>query len=211
MPKVQNVTDSPQSQIQTLTLAARYQAAWAEHTARVAQRQNVLEFYLATAGVIFGYWFLSGKRDDLDVFVAVSVTITTCCASLLMSIHNRVLQHLCNFMKDCERACAVSIRGCGEAKVDLFYFWKDGTDEVDDFHRHQRYFHRAVLALILFATNLFAILETRKASSDLLSGALLVFCIAAPVYMFYGVGRDRRDPNMMFSPRPVSRIKDSEL
>ncbi len=168
-----------------LPLAGRYQAAWSEHSTRVAQRQAVVQMYLTTAGVIFGFWFThnpsGGNQAQVDKFLTVGITILTFCSSLLMWLHNRVMFQLSNFMKNCEKSSAQSINQCGGG-VNLFYFYdkdskESGPKEVDRFHLHQRRYNRAVLAFIFSVTNIYAITLTHGR----IDGAISLICVAALV------------------------------
>ena len=76
-----------------LPLVNRYQAAWNEHGVRIAQRQGVMQMYLTVAGVIYGYWFTSKGKPEIDMFLAISITLLTVCSSALVWMHHRVLQH----------------------------------------------------------------------------------------------------------------------
>jgi len=170
-------------------LISRYQAAWNEHGVRIGQRQSVIQLYLTVAGVIYGFWFT--KRDvsevnQIDMFLVIAVTLITAASSALVWMHNRVIQKLTHFMKDCEACESVSIEAAG-GPVNLFYFCtRDSArdvPEVDRFHLRQRRFHRAVFYVILIATNALAIaLALPKAPFiSALCAAMLTLAIVVPL------------------------------
>ena len=85
-----------------LPLINRYHAAWLEHGTRIAQRQNIVQVYLATAGIIFGFYFhnsgSSSSGPDINYFLLFGVTLLTVVCTLLLSMHYQVIQKLCGFM-----------------------------------------------------------------------------------------------------------------
>jgi len=44
-----------------MELVTRYSAAWGEHSARVAQRQQVFQTFFTLVLALFGYYYLSKK------------------------------------------------------------------------------------------------------------------------------------------------------
>jgi hypothetical protein len=158
-----------------LPLGSRYQAAWGEHATRVAQRQSVIQMYLAVAGVIYGFWLASDKTQTFKFFTG-PITVITFFTSLLIWMHNRVMQQLTDFMKRCEQSAGLSIelQACGQ--IHLFYFCDKDKINPDVFHKRQRLLHRCVLALILGATNAAAICYSWANIDDLAKVAASVTC-----------------------------------
>jgi hypothetical protein len=181
---------SIQSATDPLPLANRYSAAWIEHGTRVAQRQSVIQMYLTAAGVIFGFWFTSKNRDDLSTFFTIAVTALTLSSASLIWMHNRVMQHLTWFMKNCEQYASKSIKACGPS-IDLFYFSHDGSDTVKSFHSTQRTLHRIVLSVILATTNLSAIVFTWNKIHPIISAMCLLSVAAAIIILFLNLRDDR--------------------
>jgi len=163
-----------------ISLSRRYQAAWGEHSVRIAQRQSVLQLYLATVGVIYTLWFTHlGKVDSAHISLAI--TVITLASSCLMAMHNRVIHQLTDFMKRCEQHSAPSIK-CADGSPALFYFY-DGHDGVNKFHLIQRWYQRIVLACVLLGSNGFAIYATWDLHPSI-SVASLLLCGVAFGVMF---------------------------
>jgi len=163
-----------------LSLSSQYQAAWGEHSVRIAQRQSVLQFYLATVGVIYTLWFTHlGKVDG--AYVSLAITVITLASSCLMAIHNRVIHELTDFMKRCEQHSAPSIQRANGSPA-LFYFY-DGHCDVNKFHLVQRWYQRIVLACVLLGSNGFAIYATWDLRPSI-SVASLLLCAVAFGVMF---------------------------
>lgn len=162
----------------------RYSAAWVEHGTRITQRQAVMQMYLTAAGVVYGYWLTNRGKPEIDIFLAIAITLLTVCSSALIWMHNRVLQHLTTFMKNCEKCASRSIEAHG-GSINLFYFYNKASGEVDAFHRKQRWYQRIVLYSILTATNGLAIVLTWESLGAILSticAALLAVAIAVPLF-----------------------------
>ncbi|WP_180539859.1 hypothetical protein [Nevskia soli] len=113
-----------------LPLASRYQAAWAEHGIRVSERQSVINMYLTVVAVLYGFWFTSKEGETLATFLVVAVTALTASSSALIYMHNRVLQRLTGFMRNCENCASQSIRDLSKKGADVFYPYDEGSQEV---------------------------------------------------------------------------------
>lgn len=182
-----------------LPLINRYQAAWVEHATRVAQRQNVVQIYLTAIGVFYGFWFTK-PGDMTSLYLVIGISFLSLCSSVLMAMHNRVMQKLSEFMKDCEHAAADMISGqCTDSGTkELFYFSNRGTTEVQTFHLRQRLFQRLVLALIFTIANLGAITLAASwkprppAFVYWVSGCMSVLSISALFNDYYWRWREER-------------------
>ena len=152
--------------VDNLPLAARYQSAWSEHGARVAQRQAVIQMYLTAAGVIYGFWFTSSKLG-INTFLITSITLLTVCSSALIWTNNRVMRQLSHFLRHCERHAAESEK---PGPASNLYFFYDETTGVRAFHLQHKWLHRSVISLILLATNLIAIVITWNKTPAVVSG-----------------------------------------
>ena len=111
------VGNSPPSELELLPLGSRYSAAWIEHGTRVTQRQNCIQIYLASAGIVFGFYALADaeKQKAMAPLLMVGVSFLTIASAMLIHMHLRVMQRLCDFMMRCEKhACASPLRLIGQ-------------------------------------------------------------------------------------------------
>jgi hypothetical protein len=161
------VKNNAQKSCECLPLINRYHAAWIEHGTRITQRQNVVQIYLATIGLIFGFYFNIVSADTksgvgVNEFLLLSVMFMSASHAALIWVHNRVIQNLCRFMMRCEFHCREEISGQGESADDLFYFLdaRAGRQQVHEFHSSQRFLHRLIVALVFGAVQLAAIVIT---------------------------------------------------
>jgi hypothetical protein len=174
-----------------LPLSAQYAAAWSEHSTRIAQRQSVIQMYLAAAGVIYGYYFSksASERAQMAAFFTAAITAITLGSSALMCMHNRVIMKLTEFMMKCEYRAAQSLKA-QDRKINLFYFCDKEGYKIARFHEKQRRLHRTVLVLLLGATNGYAIFETwtsdwKTGISPIGSWVALAFCLLSMVFMVF--------------------------
>ena len=142
-----------------LPLVNRYQAALVEHAARVAQRQNALQIYLATVVAIFGFYFAGTafgetQSDDAKPQIGVpeflfwSTLFLSTSVTIIIWMHHHVMQNLCRFMSRCEKFCANEISKDGNGTNELFYFYDPDRDSLRGFHSRQRLLHRVLLSIM---------------------------------------------------------------
>jgi hypothetical protein len=181
-------------------LANRYQAAWGEHAMRIAQRQSVMQMYLTAVGVIFGFYFthlnsVSAQTNVRDVvpmneFLAMAVTFITVISSFLVLTHNRVMENLIRFMKNCERCASETITADGGHETGLFYFY-DGEKVVAKFHHSHRMFVRFLFCFIFLVTNSSAIYLAWKID-PWIKILCIVMLIVASLFLFHDLYALRR-------------------
>jgi hypothetical protein len=145
--------------------------------------------------VIYGFWFTSTK-EEINLFLIAAITLLTLSSSALMWMHNRVMQQLSFFMKNCEQAAKDSIAAAGSThSISLFYFYSENGGTVDRFHRHQRLLHRIVLAIILAGTNGLAIGVTWNKVGSAISAIAIVLLVLSIGILFRDLGKDDSVPN----------------
>jgi hypothetical protein len=142
-------------------MSTQYAAAWSEHSTRIAQRQSVLQMYLAAAGVVYGYYFAKspGERAPMAPFFTAAVTAITFGSAALMLLHNIVIKKLTEFMMKCENRAAETLKAQGR-RINPLYFCDEDGYGIARFHERQRLLHRGVLVVLLGAINGYAICET---------------------------------------------------
>jgi hypothetical protein len=155
------VTETPGN---ALSLINRYHAAWLEHGTRITQRQNVIQIYLATAGIIFGFYFhattnSTGQTEAISYFLLLGITFLSLSHASMIWMHNRVIQNLCSFMMKCEKHFQSAIKAEGGDTNDLFYFFDANNGKVPPFHVKQRIMNRIVSSIIFAVVILTAIMR----------------------------------------------------
>ncbi|MGA2808997.1 MAG: hypothetical protein ABSE87_12755, partial [Terracidiphilus sp.] len=131
-----------------LPMSTQYAAAWSEHSTRIAQRQSVLQMYLAAAGVVYGYYFAKspGERAPMAPFFTAAVTAITFGSAALMLLHNIVIKKLTEFMMKCENRAAETLKAQGR-RINPLYFCDEDGYGIARFHERQRLLHRGVLVV----------------------------------------------------------------
>lgn len=180
--------------IHIATLNQRHHAAWLEHGARMAQRQNAVQIFIGSSIVVFGFALqeptaLSGKVYTVRSWVVgVGIPVLALFAGSLIALHNAVILRLVDYMKGIENFLSESIEAPQQR-----YFSIATTGRVAPGHARHRFWHRVLLASIIFITNLSAVLL-----SALEFGAYGLLWINIPLsvfstaILFHGVNWSRR-------------------
>lgn len=178
-----------------LPLINRYQAAWSEHATRIELRQNIFQRYLATAGLVFGFYFYSINPsttinthcNSMDYFLLFGVTFITFVCNLLFWMHNIVIEKLCGFMMQCEKHASDEIYCIGK---DLFYFYDPENNKVHKYHGKQRIWQRIIFSGLLVITNVAAIAKSFSAVLVDSAIACIVILVVATLLPYFDLLRD---------------------
>jgi hypothetical protein len=79
---------------------------------------------LASAGVLFGYYFHTGEPANRNaaLFLLAGITLLTVSTSLLLGLHFRSSRNLCRFLQRCEQYAESDLGDNDRQLAQLIYF-----------------------------------------------------------------------------------------
>ena len=125
----------------------------------MAQRQNAVQIFIGSCIVVFGFALQEPSAPPTAVYtvrswvVGVGIPVLALFAGSLIALHNAVILRLVDYMKGIENLLSECID-----VPEQRYFSIAATGKVAPGHARHRFWHRVLLASVIFITNLSAVL-----------------------------------------------------
>jgi hypothetical protein len=135
----------PPPNLDTVSLDARYLAAWSEVNTRITQRQNALYIFLAISLAIIAFIFSSNHLQDVEIraVMLLSIPVTALVLAFLNAKHDETIALLRSFLAQCE------ISGQGySSEILKALSYNFNTDLVDPARRYRKYHDWAFIGAI---------------------------------------------------------------